>query len=135
MLSPYESFLSRAFGTTLVLAAFLVLVCSGELKRVYRGDSQGDTLPDDRSTTATITLVSTLLYHLAMATLSYTYGSKPAMSSTLMTLGGGAHLVLGVAGLLVVVFRGEGRTSKRTGADKRTSGFPFKNSEAAKKHK
>ena len=73
--------------------------------------------------------------HFAVAVLLYTYGLDPDLSSTLMTRGGGVHLILGVAGLLVVAFRGDGKISKRTGADKRTSGFPFKNVEAARKHK
>lgn len=51
-----------------------------------------------------------------------------------MTLAGGVEGVLGMLGLLLLVFRGEGKVSKRTGADKRTSGFIFKNKESVKKH-
>lgn len=44
------------------------------------------------------------------------------------------HFTTAAAGLLLVMFgQGPGRISKRTGADKRTSGFPFKNREAEKK--
>lgn len=135
-LSAFESYLSRSFALTLLLSAFLILVCSGELKQLYGpNDSQADALPSATSTTATITLVSTLIYHFLLAGMLYIYGCDLELSSSLMTLGGLVHLVLGVAGLLVVVFRGDGKVSKRTGADKRTSGFPFKNAEASKKHK
>ncbi|KEQ73769.1 hypothetical protein M436DRAFT_63131 [Aureobasidium namibiae CBS 147.97] len=38
------------------------------------------------------------------------------------------------AGLLVLVFANDGKISKRTGADKRTSGFMFKNQAHVQKH-
>lgn len=133
-LSALESYLCRSFACSLILAAFLVLVCSGELKHLYGDDRQADSFPDHKSTTASITAVSTLIYHFAFATVLYTYGLKPELSSSLMTLGGALELLLGVAGLLLLVFRGEGKISKRTGADKRTSGFIFKNKESVKKH-
>lgn len=41
---------------------------------------------------------------------------------------------MGAMGLWCIMFAGEKpRISKRTGADKRTSGFPFSNAEADKK--
>lgn len=41
---------------------------------------------------------------------------------------------LAAFGLWCVMFAGdEGRRSKRTGVDKRTSGFPFRNAEADKR--
>lgn len=113
----------------------MVLVCSGELKRVYGDDRQAASLPDENSAVASITTVTTLIYHFVFAIILYTYGLQPELSSTLMTLGGVLELLLGIAGLLLLVFKGDGKISKRTGADKRTSGFPFKNVEAAKKHK
>ncbi|KAL1307005.1 hypothetical protein AAFC00_005634 [Neodothiora populina] len=134
-LTSLESYLSRGFACSLILASFLVLVCSGELKRLYGDDSQAVSLPDDKSVSATITAVSTLVYHLVFAIVLYVHGLDPGLSSSLMTLGGALELLLGIAGLLLLVFRGEGKISKRTGADKRTSGFPFKNAEAARKHK
>lgn len=134
-LSSFESYICRSLAVHIFLAIFLLLVCSGELKRLYGDDHQGETLPDDSSPIATITLVSTVFYHFALAITLYAYSLKPDLSSALTALGGGGHLVLGVAGLLILVFRGDGKISKRTGADKRTSGFIFKNTEASKKHK
>lgn len=45
-------------------------------------------------------------------------------------------VTMGAFGLWCVLFGGDkARISKRTGADKRTSGFPFGNSEAEKRKK
>jgi hypothetical protein len=42
--------------------------------------------------------------------------------------------VLATVGLWIVLFgSSDGRISRKTGADKRTSGFPFKNTEAEKR--
>lgn len=134
-MTPFESYLCRTLSFALFLSAFMVLLCSGSIRNLYGGDGQADSLPSDSSPLATITLVSTLMYHFAVGVLLWTYSYEPGLSSSLMTLGFVGHLVLGVAGLLIVVFRGDSKISKRTGADKRTSGFPFKNAEAARKHR
>lgn len=134
-ISSFEAYLSRGFACSLFLSAFLILVCSGELKALYGGDHQAESLPDESSPIAAITAVSTLIYHFAFSIMLYTYGCQPELSSSLMTLAGAIELLLGIAGLLLLVFRGDGKISKRTGADKRTSGYPFKNTESVKKHK
>ena len=44
------------------------------------------------------------------------------------------HVALAGAAMMLLMFgKGSGHVSKRTGADKRTSGFPFKNNEADKR--
>lgn len=50
------------------------------------------------------------------------------------TIGVGAHGLLAAIGLWVFMFgASSGRISRKTGADKRMSGWPFKNAEADKK--
>lgn len=79
------------------------------------------------------TTIATMLYHLATGVLMYVSGTSAQLSGVL-TAGALAHMVLGGAGLLVLVFANDGKISKRTGADKRTSGFMFKNKAHIQKH-
>lgn len=79
------------------------------------------------------TTIATMLYHLATGVLMYV-SSTSAQLSGILVAGALAHMVLGGAGLLVLVFANDGKISKRTGADKRTSGFMFKNQAHVQKH-
>jgi hypothetical protein len=73
-----------------------------------------------------------MLYHAAMA--FYCYGSWNTSGVTTFVLGAIGSGVLSAVGLWCVMFgSANGRISKKTGADKRTSGFPFANKEAEKK--
>lgn len=64
----------------------------------------------------------------------YTYSYSHSLSSSWLTTGSLLHLILASSGLLLIMFgQGPGHISKRTGADKRTSGFPFKNAESDRK--
>lgn len=63
----------------------------------------------------------------------YVSGTSAQLSAILIAASL-VHMVLGGAGLLVLVFANDGKISKRTGADKRTSGFIFKNQAHIQKH-
>ncbi len=78
-------------------------------------------------------LVSTL-YHAATASYSYSryYTTGGQLGYLFGCLGAG---VLAAFGLSVVLFSGEKRMSRRTGADKSTSGWPFRNAEADRKRR
>lgn len=79
-----------------------------------------------------VVLVSAL-YHAASASYAYTrYYTTGQLAYLFGCLGGSA---LAAFGLWVLMFAGEKkrRVSRRTGADKDTSGWPFKNAEADKK--
>jgi len=79
-------------------------------------------------------LYATLIYHSITGFVFYTYSYEMTLSSAWLMTGSMIHFTTAAAGLLLVMFgQGPGRISKRTGADKRTSGFPFKNREAEKK--
>ena len=72
------------------------------------------------------------LYHSASAFHCYALYASEGVSAFL--LGTGISSLFAAVGLWCVLFAtSDGRISRRSGADKRTSGFPFKNSEAEKR--
>lgn len=75
------------------------------------------------------------MYHVLAGTVLYVSSANDvALSSGVLGLATGTHWVLAAGGLLIILFgKGKGHISKRTGADKRTSGFPFRNAEADKR--
>jgi hypothetical protein len=79
-----------------------------------------------------VVLISAL-YHAAAA--SYSYMRYYATGQLAYLLGCLCASVLATFGLWVLMFAGNRRVSRRTGADKETSGWPFKNVEAEKKKK
>lgn len=74
----------------------------------------------------------TLTYHCAVAFYCYTqYVSGHALTYTIAVA---AHALFAAVGGWVLLFgTTSGHISRKTGADKRTSGFPFKNAIADKK--
>jgi hypothetical protein len=87
---------------------------------------------DPKAPYAVPTLTITMLYHASMGFYCYTLWTRFGVTSFVLgCIGSGA---LAAMGLWCVLFGSEnGRISRRTGADKRTSGFPFKNAEADRK--
>lgn len=80
---------------------------------------------------ATATLIITTLYHSAAAFYAYArYTVSDQAAFLLGAMGSGA---LAAMGLWVILFGQSSHISRRTGADKRTSGWPFSNAEADKK--
>ena len=72
-----------------------------------------------------------MFYHAAYATNAYVqYNSTQQAGYVVATTG---YSILASLGLWCLLFGSGGHISKRTGADKRTSGFPFKNVEADKR--
>ncbi|GAM86091.1 hypothetical protein ANO11243_041010 [Dothideomycetidae sp. 11243] len=149
-----ETLLARFSALSLLLISFLSLLFSGEITALYRAADGDDAAPrmdspcmllplpppftswtaSDEEIDATPTLAATMLYHFAAGVLFYASSGGMYLASGWLVTGGVAHLILAAGGLLLVMFgQGPGHISRRTGADKRTSGFPFKNTEAAKK--
>ena len=75
----------------------------------------------------------TMLYHAAAAFQSYT--SYAVYKSASLGLSTFASCTLAAMGLWCIMFGGSGHISRRTGRDKRTSGWPFQNIQADKKLK
>ena len=74
------------------------------------------------------------LYHAATASYSYSryYTTGGQLGYLFGCLGAS---VLAASGLAMLIFAGETRVSRRTGADKSTSGWPFRNTEADRKRR
>ncbi len=73
-----------------------------------------------------------MLYHASVAFYGYArFNSDEQIGYLLGCIGSSTFAMFG---LWIILFAGDkGHISKRTGADKRTSGWPFKNAEADKK--
>lgn len=87
---------------------------------------------DPKAPYALPTLTITAMFHSVLAFYGYAMWTKTGvMSFGLGTLGSG---FLAMIALWCILFASSnGRISRKTGADKRTSGFPFKNQEADKR--
>ena len=73
-----------------------------------------------------------MLYHSSAAFYSYIRFHESGQTGFILGCIGSS--LLGAFGLWCLLFGGTpGRISKRTGADKRTSGFPLRNTEADKR--
>ena len=98
----------------------------------YLASRSGIESSDPQFPYAVPTLWITTAFHAASACYEYLqYMQTGQMCFALGLIGSGC---LAATGLWCKLFASsEGRISRRTGADKRTSGFPFSNAEANKK--
>lgn len=79
-------------------------------------------------------LMITSAYHAAASAYAYLWFSSGGQAAFAIDMAVSGSLAS--AGLWCILFgTSEGKISKTTGADKRTSGFPFGNAEADKKRK
>ncbi|KAF3040961.1 hypothetical protein E8E12_008830 [Didymella heteroderae] len=109
-----EVYFSRTLGFTLLTLGILTVLLTG---------SAPYALP---------TLTITALFHAATA--FYCYGLWTETGVFSFGLGSIGSVFLGAVALWCILFASSnGKISRKTGADKRTSGFPFKNSEADKR--
>lgn len=152
-----EEYLSRSLGLTLVAFSILLLLLTGSVPLTVRpfppsslpppfdhstnplpqsaiADTslQSGTSTDPANPTAPYALPALtigLVYNCAVAFYCYSmYTTGHAMTYTIAVA---VHFVLAAMGGWIVLFgTSEGRISRRTGKDKRVSGFPFKNAEA-----
>ena len=87
---------------------------------------------DPKAPYALPTLTITAFFHAALAFYTYAMWTQTGVFSFgLGTIGGGVFFA--IAMWCILFASSDGRISRKTGADKRTSGFPFKNTEADKK--
>jgi hypothetical protein len=85
---------------------------------------------DPKAPYAVPTLTISLLFHAAMGFFCYARYNTAGQSCFM--LGALGYAGLASLGLWCVLFASSGgRISRKTGADKRTSGFPFGNKESA----
>ena len=122
-----ELYLSRSFGfTLLILSALTAILQNAPLD---------NTLSESTSSEAPYafpTLIVTLVYHVGITLFSYSSWLHTKQMSLVLNMS--IYSILAALGGWCLLFGGDGgRHSRRTGADKRTSGFPFKNAEADKR--
>jgi len=134
-----EEYFSRSLGMTLFTLGIMIVLLTGSVpltSSISDTTSAGVTTEESDPTApyAVPTLTISTLYHSAIAFFCYArYNTSGSTSFALGSLGSAA---LATVGLWCILFAsGSGRISRKTGADKRTSGFPFGNKESAREKK
>ncbi|RDL42277.1 Uncharacterized protein BP5553_02256 [Venustampulla echinocandica] len=137
--TPLEEYFSRSLGMALLALGVMVVLLTGSVPLTSTFSDTTDAgvttdKADPKAPYAVPTLTISLIYHSAATLYCYmkytTVGEMPYM---LGAVGSGA---LASVGLWCLLFASSsGRISRKTGADKRTSGFPFSNKEAASEKK
>jgi len=129
--SALELYFSRTYGLTLIAFSFLSLLLTGSVPLSSSPDSEAPASSETKSPYATPALAITTVYHSLTSFYCYMMWTQTdSMGFALGIVGSGG---LAAMGLWVTMFGSGQHISKRTGADKRTSGFPFKNVEAEKR--
>ncbi|KAJ5679465.1 hypothetical protein N7462_007709 [Penicillium macrosclerotiorum] len=132
--SPIEVYLSRCLGFALLTIAVLTVILTGSIpltSSISEPISTEDS--DPKAPYALPTLMITSVFHATSAIYAYTCYVTRGQTAFAIAVAGGS--LLACIGLWCLLFANDnGKISRRTGADRRTTGFPFKNSEAAKKH-
>lgn len=129
-----EIYFARCLGFALLTIAILILMLTGSIpltSSISEPVSPEDN--DPKAPYALPTLMVTSIFHGVSAFYAYTWYATSGQGSFAVAVAG--YSVIAFIGLWCVLFASsEGKISRTTGADKRTTGFPFKNVEAAKKH-
>ncbi|KAF3481429.1 uncharacterized protein GIQ15_04188 [Arthroderma uncinatum] len=127
-----EIYFARSCGMSQIAIATIFLILTGALPLASSYSITAEE-SDPKKEYAFPVLLITSGFHAAVAGYTYSWyaGTGQAGFAAGMALSG----LLAAMGLWCMLFAGSGRISKRTGADKRTSGFPFKNVEADKKNR
>lgn len=135
-ITDLETYLCRSFGLALLVLSLLCLILTGAVPLQAPGVrfDLPDSQPPKKDPNVYPVLIITTVYHALTAFYLYTqltYNWNFAFTCGI--IGSSALFCIGV---WVAMF-GDGklRVSKTTGADKRTSGYPFKNEESAKEKK
>ena len=126
------SFGSRTLGLTLTTLSILCLLLTGAvpLATITTTDEEGK----KNNPYASPVLIVTTTYHALTAFYLYTqltYGWNFAFTCGIV-----ASSTLFCLGMWVMMFGGDkGSVSRKTGADRRTGNFPFRNEESAREKK
>ncbi|KXX76702.1 hypothetical protein MMYC01_205803 [Madurella mycetomatis] len=130
--SSLEQYFARSLGFSQLALGLLLLILSGALPLNSIVEESTANKPSPYANAAV--LISSL-YHTTCASYAYTRYHRTGQIAYMFGCLGAS--VLAVFGLWVLMFAGEKgrRVSRRTGADKGTSGWPFRNVEADKKRR
>ncbi|CAK7223523.1 hypothetical protein SCUCBS95973_005208 [Sporothrix curviconia] len=125
---PAAVYFARALGIAQLALALQSLLLSGLLP-LHAADDTAAASPY-----AWAVLFLSTMYHGAAAFYSYgCYYYRVQTSVSAYAVGCAGSSALAAFGLWCLLFGGGSHISRRTGADKRTSGFPFTNSAAEKR--
>ncbi|RKF59656.1 hypothetical protein GcC1_173004 [Golovinomyces cichoracearum] len=139
IIAEVEEYLSRSLGMALFAIGFLSIFLAGDVPLPSKLSDTADAvikseIKNLEAPYAVFVLITTMLYHSAVAVFCYVRYSTS--NQTPYILGSIGSASLASLGLWCVLFSSsDSYRSKKTGADKRTSGYPFsnKNSAAAQK--
>ncbi|EXJ58833.1 hypothetical protein A1O7_06263 [Cladophialophora yegresii CBS 114405] len=133
--SDVEIYLSRSLGCALMTVGTIIMFFTGTIP-LTAGISEPVSLGDNdlkAPYARPILLVTTFFHSLSFI---YCYTSYVNYQQTGFVLGALGYGIMASVGLWTVIFGDTtARLSKRTGADKRTSAWPFKNTQAYDKRK
>ncbi|KAF2745451.1 hypothetical protein M011DRAFT_478964 [Sporormia fimetaria CBS 119925] len=130
--STLEVYFSRSLGFTLLAIGLLQVLLTGSVPLTSRLTEAGpaSTDPEDpKAPYALPTLTVTAVFHAVYAFYAYHLWTQTNIFSFSFSVAGSGFFAA-VAMWCILFASSDGRISRKTGADKRTSGFPFKNSEA-----
>ncbi|KAI4596191.1 hypothetical protein KJ359_005698 [Pestalotiopsis sp. 9143b] len=126
--SGVENYFARSLGFALLALGAVTVVLSGALPLNSMVESPAEGI----SPYAAATLLVTTLHHGSAAFYCWSKHTETGQTGFLLGFVGSAALA--AFGTWCLLFGGEkARISRRTGADKRTSGWPFPNAEADKR--
>lgn len=126
-------YFARSLGFSLVTIGILTILLSGSIPLTANlADPVSTDETDPKAPYAVPVLVVTSIFHAISAFYAYTaYLESP---QTALAAGMVGYAAIAALGLWCGLFASsKGRISRKTGADKRTSAFPFKNVEADKR--
>jgi hypothetical protein len=128
-----ETYFCRSFAFSLLLVATIMLFFTGSIPLSSSITEPISTDDSDPKAPYAVPIVRiTTLFHTA--SLTYCYIRYVNSGQVGFALGAVGYGLLAAMGLWCVLFATSGgKISRRTGADERTSGFPFKNAEAYNK--
>jgi hypothetical protein len=128
-----ETYFCRSFAFSLLLVATIMLFFTGSIplsSSITEPISMEDS--DPKAPYAVPIVRITALFHTV--SLIYCYIKYMSSGQVGFALGAVGYGLLAAMGMWCILFATSGgKISRRTGADKRTSGFPFKNAEAYNK--
>jgi hypothetical protein len=129
-----EIYFARCLGFSLLTIAILTIMLSGSIplsSAVSEAVSTEDS--DPKAPYAVPTLVITSVYHAISAFYAYTWYTTTDQVVFAAAMVG--YFAVASIGLWCTLFASShGKISRRTGADKRTTGFPLHNRVAERKH-
>ena len=133
-ITDLEAYLCRTLGITLLTLAVTSVVLTGVIPLPAKISSSLTQESDSDGNSKNPYAYPTLIYHALSA--FYLYTQLAYSFNFAFACGITGSTVLFCLGLWVILFGSDkGRISKKTGADKRTSNFPFENKESAREIK